>query len=109
VIEILRYVTSNGRDVFGEWLVKLQDARAQAKVAVRIDRVASGNFGDCKPLRDGVCELRVDWGPGYRIYYAMVGKTAVLLLAGGDKRKQSSDVERAIAYLNDYKKRNRKP
>ena len=109
MIEILRYVTSDGRDVFGEWLAKLQDARAQAKVAVRIDRVASGNFGDCKPLRDGVCELRVDWGPGYRIYYAMVGKTAVLLLAGGDKRKQSSDVERAIAYLNDYKKRNRKP
>ena len=108
MIEILRYVTSNGRDVFGEWLAKLQDARAQAKVAVRIDRVASGNFGDCKPLRDGVCELRVDWGPGYRIYYAMVGKSAVLLLAGGDKRKQSSDVERAIAYLNDYKKRNRK-
>jgi putative addiction module killer protein len=109
VIEILRYVTSNGRDVFGEWLAKLQDARAQAKVTVRIDRGASGNFGDRKTLRGGVCELRVDWGPGYRIYYAMVGKTAVLLLAGGDKRKQSSDVERAIAYLNDYKKRNRKP
>jgi putative addiction module killer protein len=105
VFEILRYVTSAGRDVFGEWLGKVKDTRSQAKIAIRIDRVALGNLGDCKPLRDGVCELRIDWGPGYRVYYAMLGKNCLLLLAGGDKRKQSSDIERAIAYLNDYKKR----
>jgi putative addiction module killer protein len=108
VIEVRRYVTSSGKDVFGEWLAKLKDARAQAKIAVRIDRVASGNFGDCKPLRDGVCELRIDWGPGYRVYYAMLGKTCVLLLGGGDKRKQSADIERAFAYFNDYVRRTKR-
>jgi putative addiction module killer protein len=105
VIEILRYVSSTGRDVFGEWLAKLKDARSQAKIAIRIDRVGSGNFGDCRSLREGICELRVDWGPGYRVYYAMLGKTRLLVLTGGDKHSQSSDIERAIAYFNDYKKR----
>jgi len=64
-------------------------------------------FADCKSLRGGLCELRIDWGPGYRVYYAMIGKTCVLLLAGGDKRKQSSDIERALAYLKDYRQRTR--
>jgi putative addiction module killer protein len=72
---------------------------------VRIDRLALGNFGDCKPLREGVSELRIDWGPGYRLYYSMLGQTCVLLLFGGDKRKQSSDISRAIANLRDYKER----
>jgi len=62
VIEIRRYVTASGKDVFGEWLANLKDARAQAKVAIRIDRVAAGNFSDCKPLRGGIWELRIDWG-----------------------------------------------
>jgi putative addiction module killer protein len=105
VFEILRYVTSRGEDVFGQWLAKLKDSRTRAKIVIRIDRVATGNFGDCKPLREGVFELRIDWGPGYRVYYAMPGQTVVLLLAGGEKRKQPSDIERAIGYLNDYKKR----
>jgi putative addiction module killer protein len=105
VIEIRRYVTSSGRDVFGDWLAKLRDVRAQAKIAIRIDRVAAGNFGDCKPLRDGVCELRIDGGPGYRVYYAMLGKACVLLLAGGRKNKQSSDIEGALACWNDYRRR----
>lgn len=82
-----------------------EDVRAQAKIVVRLDRVAAGNFADCKALRSGLCELRIDWGPGYRVYYATVGKSGVLLLAGGDKRKQASDIERAIAYLKDYKVR----
>lgn len=56
------------------WLSKMADARAQAKIAVRINRLAAGNFGDCKPLRHGLYELRIDWGPGYRVYYATVGK-----------------------------------
>jgi putative addiction module killer protein len=96
---------ATGKDIFGEWLARLKDVRARAKIVIRIDRVASGNLGDCKPLRAGLCELRIDRGPGYRIYYAMLGSTCVLLLAGGDKRKQASDIERAIAYLDDYKKR----
>lgn len=87
----------------------LKDARARAKIAVRIDRVAAGNFGDCKPLRQSLHELRIDWGPGYRVYYAMPSRTRVLLLCGGDKRKQSSDIARALAYLEDYDERTSAP
>lgn len=105
MIELRRYVALDGKDVFGEWLSKLKDARAQAKIMVRLDRVALGNFADCKPLRGGLCELRIDWGPGYRVYYSMLGKACVLLLGGGDKRKQSSDIEKAVANLKDYKER----
>ena len=105
MIEIRHYLSRTGKDVFDEWLSELADARAQAIIASRINRVAAGNFGDCNPLREGVCELRINWGPGYRIYYAMVGKTCALLLCGGDKRKQSSDIARAVEYLNDYQQR----
>lgn len=83
----------------------LRDARAAAKIVVRIDRLAAGNFGDHKPLRDGVCELRIDWGPGYRVYYAIADAKCVLLLAGGDKRKQSADINRAVANWKDYQDR----
>ena len=67
--------------------------------------LALGNFGDCKPFRQGLYELRIDWGPGYRVYYAMIAKESVLLLCGGDKRKQSADIVRALEYLKDYKER----
>ena len=105
MIEIRHYLSRTGKDVFDDWLSELADARAQAKIASRINRLAAGNFGDCKPLRQGVCELRIDWGPGYRVYYAMIGKVCVLLLCGGDKKKQSADIERAIEYFHDYKAR----
>lgn len=82
-----------------------QGPSCTTKPVVRLDRVVAGNFADCKPLRGGVSELRIDWGPGYRVYYATLGKSCVLLLVGGDKRKQSSDIERAIAYLRDYEER----
>jgi putative addiction module killer protein len=107
-MEVLRYVTESGRDVFGDWLASLGDERAAAKTAVRIDRLAAGNFGDCKSLQEGVCELRIDWGPGYRVYYAMAGRACVLLLCGGDKRKQSADIKRAVGYWKDYQRRTRK-
>jgi putative addiction module killer protein len=104
-IEIRHYVNRAGKDVFDDWLTRLGDARAQAKVATRIGRLAAGNFGGCKPLRQGLCELRINWGPGYRVYYAMLGSVCVLLLCGGDKRKQPSDIDRALGYLKDYKER----
>jgi putative addiction module killer protein len=104
-IEVRHYVTRSGKDIFDEWLTKLADLRAQAKIAARINRLAAGNFGDCKPLRQGVCELRIDWGPGYRVYYSSIGRRCVLLLCGGDKRKQGADIERALAYLKDYRER----
>jgi len=75
----------------------------------RIDRLSAGNFGDCKSLRGGLFELRIDWGPGYRVYYALASRTCVLLLSGGDKRKQSSDVKRAAEYLRDHLERTRTP
>jgi putative addiction module killer protein len=105
VIEVRHYVSRSGKDVFDDWLTQLADARAQAKIATRINRLAAGNFGDCKSLRQGLFELRIDWGPGYRVYCAMVGQACVLLLCGGDKRKQSADIARALEYLRDYKER----
>jgi len=104
-IEVRHYVSRAGKDIFDDWLTQLADARAQAKIATRISRLAAGNFGDSKSLGGGLYELRVDWGPGYRVYYAMIGREIVLLLCGGDKRKQSADIERAWEYLRDYKER----
>jgi len=86
-------------------LTALRDLRAQATIAARINRLAAGNFGDCKSLGRGLHELRIDWGPGYRAYYAMIGRNGVLLLCAGDKRKQASDIQRAAAYLQDYNRR----
>ena len=105
MIEIHHYVNRAGKDVFDDWLSQLADARTQAKIASRIDRLAAGNFGDCKRLRQGLCELRIDWGPGYRVYYARLGRICVLLLCGGEKRKQRSDIDRALEYLQDYEER----
>ena len=105
MLEIRHYISRAGKDLFDNWLSQLADARAQAKIAVRINRLAAENFGDCKPLREGLWELRIDWGPGYRVYYAMAGRACVLLLCGGDKRKQSSDINRALTYLKDYRER----
>jgi putative addiction module killer protein len=104
-IEIRHYVTSAGRDVFGDWLLGLRDHQARHRIAARVDRLANTNFGDFRRLQHGLCELRIDWGPGYRVYYAILGRTCVLLLCGGDKRKQSSDIERALMNLTDFKQR----
>jgi putative addiction module killer protein len=107
-MEIRRYVDPTGRDILGEWLAALGDKKAHARILQRINRLAIGNFGDCKPLGRGLWELRIDWGPGYRIYYSIVGKELVLLVSGGDKRQQSADIERARAYLKDYNERSPK-
>src|SRR4030065_2070379 len=99
--EVRSYQTTAGDEPVTEWLSALNDAQARARINARIARLAAGNFGDCKPLRDGVWELRIDQGPGYRVYYAMVGRMCLLLLCGGDKRKQSADIHRAVEYWND--------
>lgn len=93
--------------MIGEWLASLSDLKARARIVARLDRLSLGNFGDCTALHDGVSGLRIDWGPGYRVYYAMLGRTCVLLLCGGDKRRQSSDIKRAIGYLEDFQERTR--
>lgn len=107
MIELRHYINPNGKDVFESWVDALKDDQAEARIAARINRLSRGNFGDCKPVGRGVWELRVDYGPGYRVYYAVVGQACVLLLCGGDKRKQSSDIASAIEYLRDYKERSK--
>ena len=105
MIEVVRYVTESGKDVVGEWLAELKDSRARIKIIARLDRLVRGSVGDCKPLEKGVWELRINWGPGYRVYYAMVERQCVLLLCGGDKRSQQADIERAVEYLDDFRLR----
>ena len=104
-IEVRRYITDLGKDVVGEWMDNLKDLRARARILARIARLAVGNFGDCNPLRAGVLELRIDYGPGYRIYFARLSQSVVLLLCGGDKRRQDLDIERAVKFWKDYEKR----
>lgn len=81
--------------VFTRWFANLRDIRAKARITVRIRRLSLGQFGDVKSLGGGIGELRIDYGPGYRIYIAQRGTTFVLLLTGGDKSRQSADIEQA--------------
>ena len=82
--------------VFEHWLEGLRDRRAAARIITRIDRLQLGLFGDVKPVGEGVSEMRIDYGPGYRIYFVRRGRELVVLLAGGDKRSQSRDIEKAL-------------
>jgi putative addiction module killer protein len=84
-------------DIFSKWLDGLNDIRARARILVRIERLAAGNPGDVKPVGEGVSELRIDYGPGYRVYYKKQGRTVIILLAGGDKRTQSKDIKTALS------------
>lgn len=105
LVEIRHYLTASGRDPYQQWLDKLKDLKARVAVQRRVDRLAGGNFGDHKFCRDGVWELRIDAGPGYRVYYAREGRGIVLLLCGGSKRTQSADIEDAVEYWRDYQRR----
>lgn len=99
------YVDSDGRAPFEAWLERLRDVRTRAVIRGRLARLEAGAMGDCKPLRDGVQELRIDYGPGYRVYLSRQGPVLVLLLCGSDKRTQAATITRAIEYLNDWKQR----
>jgi putative addiction module killer protein len=104
-MEIRHYLTASGVDVFQSWLDGLKDVKARVAILRRIDRVAEGNFGDHKFLRDGVSEVRVDLGAGYRVYYGKHGKALVLLLCAGSKRTQAADIARAVEFWTDYRRR----
>jgi len=82
--------------VFMDWFDGLADENAKARIRIRIDRLSAGNPGDVKSIGEGVSELRINWGPGYRLYFVKRGKTVVILLCGGDKRTQARDIKRAI-------------
>ena len=108
MIEIRYYQSAEGGRPFTEWLQALQDQQAGARIRIRLDRLALGSFGDCEPIDGGVIELRIHWGPGYRVYCARLGQTVVLLLCGGDKTTQKKDIKRAKDYFEDYKARAKK-
>ncbi len=103
--ELVIYQTETGKRPFDDWLKGLKDIKARARIRSRLDRVELGQYGDYKPVGEGVYELRLFFGPGYRTYFAEDGNTLVLLLCGGDKGSQERDVRRAHAYWQDYRER----
>ena len=96
VPEILKSAT------FDTWLSRLKDRQARARIEVRIDRLASGNPGDVKPVGSGVSEMRIDYGPGYRVYFMRRGAIWIVLLCGGDKRTRAADIKQAIRIAEDW-------
>jgi putative addiction module killer protein len=105
MIELLRYQTEDAREPFTEWLDSVRDKVAQARIRIRLRQVQAGNFGDCEPVGEGVSELRVHVGAGYRVYCGRHGKTIVLLLCGGNKNSQANDIKRAKQSWMEWKRR----
>ncbi|MBI2988797.1 MAG: type II toxin-antitoxin system RelE/ParE family toxin [Deltaproteobacteria bacterium] len=102
--QVENYVRSDGSCPFDDWMDSLRDQRARDIVRARIARIRLGNLGNCEPVGGGVLELKIDYGPGYRVYFGEVGMKLVILLCGGDKSSQAEDIRRAIDYWEDYKK-----
>lgn len=99
------YVTQGGKRPFQEWIESLKNMQAQGRILARLERVRLGLLGDCKAVGDGVSELRVDAGPGYRVYFGQEGRQVVILLCGGSKATQSADIAAAKALWKDYRSR----
>ena len=99
------YITPDGRRPFREWLASLKDKKTQAIIQKRVERLRRGNFGDHRRLTGDLCELRIHYGAGYRVYFGEQGGTVVLLLCGGSKRTQQRDIQQAKAYWQDAKRR----
>ncbi len=104
-IELRSYQDVQGRKPFDRWLSDLRDIGARARILQRLSRLEAGLLGDAKPVGSGVLELRIDHGPGYRVYFGRHGDALVLLLIGGDKRTQAADIAKAKDYWNDWKDR----
>jgi putative addiction module killer protein len=103
--ELRLYLREDGTSSFDLWLDGLRDNEAKARVRLRLKRVVLGNLGDHKSVGNGVYELRIDYGPGYRVYFGQDGSTIVVLLCGGDKGSQDRDILRAKEYWKDYEQR----
>jgi len=99
------YVTEHGDKPFKDWLENLRDVQGRARIRVRLDRVRLGNLGDHRSVGEGVFELRIPYGPGYRVYFGIEGQKLVLLLLGGDKSSQKRDISRAKDYWQDHQRR----
>ena len=106
-VSILHYRTIEGRFPYREWVESIADKTVRAAVLARVDRLAFGAFGDWKAVGEGVCELRVHFGAGNRVYFGRDGRAVVILLCGGEKRSQSADIKRAKNYWRDYETRKR--
>lgn len=104
--EIQQYITSDGKIPFDEWLNSLRDIRAKARIAQRLERLSLGNLGDYKSIGDGLYELRIDYGSGYRIYFGQIGLVVILLLCGGDKSTQNRDIRKSKEYWRDFRSQN---
>ena len=102
-VRVRVYTTPDGRCPFDDWTLTLKDVRARAKIRARIARLRDGNFGDAKPIGEDVQELRVHYGPGYRIYFARQGRAVLLLLCAGDKQTQPRDIARAKRYWRAHR------
>ena len=105
MIEVFRYQAVDGTEPVTDWLQSLRDKQAQAKVRIRLKRLEAGIFGDCEPVGDGVLELREHLGAGYRVYFGRHGQRIVILLCGGTKKTQNTDIKTAKAYWADWKRR----
>ena len=99
------YSTNDGKEPFEDWMKALKDVAGRAAIRARLERVEEGNFGDHESVGDGVFELRINFGPGYRVYYGQDGKVIVLLLNGGDKSTQEKKIKKAKKYWQDYQER----
>ena len=104
--QILEYIDVQCESPYAKWLDSLKDVKGKALIISRVDRMELGNFGNSKAVGRGVMELKIQYGPGYRVYYAQEGKHIYLLLCGGDKRSQSKDIARAQQYWLEYKRGN---
>nr|VFK46950.1 MAG: putative addiction module killer protein [Candidatus Kentron sp. TC]VFK51082.1 MAG: putative addiction module killer protein [Candidatus Kentron sp. TC]VFK62097.1 MAG: putative addiction module killer protein [Candidatus Kentron sp. TC] len=104
---INEYTDEKGKSPYADWLRGLRDIRAKAKIIMQVDKMEVGLFGDVGPIGEGLSELRIHYGPGYRVYYGKKRQRLYLLLCGGDKSTQSKDVRKAKAYWKDHKRRNR--
>jgi len=106
--DLRRYRTAAGDEPLTQWLSALPDRQARARILARLERLEVGNLGDARFLRDGVSELRIDWGPGYRVYFGRNGENTIVLLCGGDKRRQNADIQRAVELWQEYESRKRR-
>ena len=100
---VIAYSDNTGKEPFTNWLNSLNDARIRRRILARLRRIEQGNYGDCKHLQYGVIELRLFFGPGYRIYIGEDGDTLIVLLCGGDKSNQDKDIQNAVKYWQEYK------
>ncbi len=103
--EIRNYLTTDGKNIFDEWFDSLRDKRAKGRIRTRLDRVEEGNLGDSQSVGEGVFDLKIDYGSGYRLHFGQEDLSIIILLCGGDKSSQERDIKKAKQYWQDYQSR----